>query len=115
MLPSIKPVPQYDRRGSLARTNCNVIVQIQELNDRSIHWASIGNYSKDGLYFEAGQALLPGAEIYLGIDNSLYEASASVHNRYRAKIVWIRKLENSIHRYGIYPQQGLRCFSGRLN
>ena len=100
MLQARKPVLQYDRRRSLPRTNCNVIVQIQELNDRLIHWASIGNYSEKGLYFEAGKALHPGAEIYLGIDKSLYKAAASVHNRYRARIVWIRKLENSIHCYG---------------
>ncbi len=91
---------QYADKRSQPRTIYNMTVQIQELNDPSIHGARIGNYSRNGLYFETDRALHPGAEIYLGIDNSLYEASSTVHNRYRAKIVWIKKLENSIHNYG---------------
>ena len=58
------------------------------------------NYSIGGMYFESDYAPLPGTEIYIGIENSPYDASADI---YRAQVRWRKELpaEHSRFNFGV--------------
>jgi len=62
--------------------------------------AKMFNYSRGGMYFESDYAPLPGTEIYIGIENSPYDAGADV---YRAQIRWRKQLpdKKSKFNYGV--------------
>lgn len=62
--------------------------------------AKMLNYSRGGMYFESDYAPLPGTEIYIGIENSPYDASPDM---YRAQVRWRRKLpaQDSKYTFGV--------------
>ncbi len=62
--------------------------------------AKMFNYSIGGMYFESDYAPLPGSEIYIGIENSPYDAGADI---YRAQVRWRKELpdEQSRFNYGV--------------
>ncbi|UCG08545.1 MAG: PilZ domain-containing protein [Desulfobacterales bacterium] len=62
--------------------------------------ARMFNYSIGGMYFESDYAPLPGTEIYIGIENSPYDAGADV---YRAQVRWRKELLDvkSKYNYGV--------------
>ena len=62
--------------------------------------ARMYNYSLGGMYFEADYAPLPGTEIYIGINDSPYDAGADV---YRAQVRWRKSLKPRLshHQFGV--------------
>ena len=67
-----------------------------------IHYgATMYNYSKDGLYFEADYLLDPEDEIFIGIENSPCASAPGVYECYRAKVIWRKDLDlGQSHNYG---------------
>jgi hypothetical protein len=65
-----------------------------------IQKARMHNYSRSGLYFESDFYLVPGAEIYIGIDRSPFPAEPGVYECYRSVIKWRKFLEHSAFDYG---------------
>jgi Tfp pilus assembly protein PilZ len=75
-----------------------------------IHYgATMYNFSKDGLYFEADYLLEPDDEIFIGIENSPYASAPGAYECYRAKVRWRKDLDTGRSRnygYGVqfyYP------------
>ena len=64
------------------------------------HKARMYNYSPGGMYFEADYAPLPGTEIYIGINDSPYDAGADV---YRAQVRWRKPVKPKLshHQFGV--------------
>ena len=57
--------------------------------------ATMRNYSKNGMCFEAGYALNPGTEIFIMLED--YPADTEGHdlgNRYHARVRWCKSLQD---------------------
>ena len=57
------------------------------------------NFSGDGLYFESDQLLLPGAKVFIRIDDFLNSQSGS-YRCHHVKIKWGKRLKSSPYFYG---------------
>jgi len=57
------------------------------------------NCSDDGLYFESDQLLLPGAEVFIRIDNFLHSQTGA-YRCYHVKILWGKRLKIFPYIYG---------------
>jgi hypothetical protein len=75
-------------------------ILLETFSTGAYYEAKMFNYSRGGMYFESDYAPLPGTEIYIGIENSPYDAGADV---YRAQIRWRKQLPNeeSKFNYGV--------------
>lgn len=87
----------YTEKRSSPRSICNIPAVVQEFDDRYIFSVKIINYEKNGLYFETNIQLVPGKEIYLGLDEL---PSGSRPHIFHAEILWIKRLTKSIYNYG---------------
>ena len=92
-------VENLENRGT-ARIDHTSHLQIKDLQSGKIHKARMLNYSKEGFYFESDSDLNPGAQFYIGIQNSPYAALPDVMEYYRAQIMWRKKLKRSFFRFG---------------
>jgi hypothetical protein len=85
-------------------------ISVKDLKAGISHKATMLNYSKKGMYFEADSILQPGTEIYLGIENSsnaLFADENSSNALFAdefecklAEIIWRKKLNRSFYNYG---------------
>jgi Tfp pilus assembly protein PilZ len=75
-------------------------ISIKDLKAGIFHKVTMLNYSKNGMYFESDSILEPGAEIYLGIENSSHVSFAKEYEGKRAEIIWRKKLKKSFFNYG---------------
>ena len=57
------------------------------------------NCSGDGLYFESDQILLPGAEVFIRIENFPHNQTGS-YRCHHVKVKWGKRLKNSPYAYG---------------
>ena len=62
------------------------------------------NCSGDGLYFESDQLLLPGAEVFIQIENFPHSQTGS-YRCHHVEIKWGKRLKNSHYAYGY----GTKC------
>ncbi len=62
--------------------------------------ARMRRYSKNGIYIETNSLLLPGTEIYIGIENSPFISFPNVYDIYRAEVKWLRMLYSAAYKYG---------------
>jgi len=65
-----------------------------------LHSARMFDYSSSGLYFESDFYLVPGSELFIGINNSPFMSPPGVYECYRAVIRWRKYLERSAYDYG---------------
>ena len=75
-------------------------ISVKDLKAGISHKATMLNYSKNGMYFEADSILQPGTEIYLGIENSSNALFADEFECKLAEIIWRKKLKRSFYNYG---------------
>jgi Tfp pilus assembly protein PilZ len=75
-------------------------ISINDLKAGICHKATMLNYSKNGIYFETDSFLAPGAEIYLGTENSSYASFINEFKCKLARIIWRKKLKKSFYNYG---------------
>jgi len=75
-------------------------ISVKDLKAGIFHKVTMLNYSKNGMYFESDSILEPGAEIYLGIENSSDVSPANEYEGTRAEIRWRKKLKKSFYNYG---------------
>jgi Tfp pilus assembly protein PilZ len=92
-------VRHFEKRNE-KRTNYKSPVIVENCEVGFIYNGRMINYSKKGLYFETDMELQPGAEIYLGIENSPYATAFSSQGSYPAKIIWRRDLRDIFFNYG---------------
>ena len=94
-----RPAGYFEKRGEV-RTAHQSRVKIKELKTGIFSSARMHHYSKDGLYIETDSLLLPGTEIYIGIENSPFVSFANVYDIYRAEVKWLRMLNSGEYKYG---------------
>jgi hypothetical protein len=87
-------------KRSSARIPCDCAVVLENFEVGVMNEARMYNYSQLGLYFESDFYLLPGTEIYIGINNSPFSPEPDVYECYRAIIRWRRFLEDAPFDYG---------------
>ena len=76
-------------------------IQVEDISSNKTYRARMVNYSKNGLYFETNLPLGSVTEINIEIENSSMAPSFSdLKERYQAKILWHKKLENSLYNFG---------------
>ena len=75
-------------------------LSVKDLKAGIFHKVTMLNHSKNGMYFESDSILEPGAEIYLGIENSSQVSFADEYEGKRAEIMWRKKLKKSFFNYG---------------
>jgi hypothetical protein len=94
-----EPVGYLDK-SSKARHAHKSRVKIKELKTGIFIDATMRHYSKNDIYIETDSLLLPGTEIYIGIENSPYISLPNVYDIYRGEVKWLRMLNSSAYKYG---------------
>jgi Tfp pilus assembly protein PilZ len=96
-------VKYSEKRGDIRITHKSPII-IENSKAEFIYRARMVNYSNVGLYLESDVTFEPGAEIYIGIENSPYTSSLdNTPDCYRVRIIWRKDLQGLFfnHGYGI--------------
>ena len=75
-------------------------ISVKDLKAGIFHKVTMLNYSKNGMYFETDSILAPGAEIYLGIEDSSHASFVDEFECKLARIIWRKKLKQSFCNYG---------------
>ena len=75
-------------------------ISVKDLKAGIFHKVTMLNHSKAGMYFEADSILQPGAEIYLGIEDSSHASFVDELECKLARIIWRKKLKKSFYNYG---------------
>ena len=93
----MESIPEH-RDGHRHKHKANIL--LETYRSGAYYQAKMLNYSLGGMYFESDYAPLPGTEIYIGIENSPYDANADV---YRAQVRWRKQLtdERSKYSFGV--------------
>jgi len=80
------------------RINHNTMATLEFLDIGAIKKNRMLNCSDDGLYFESDQLLLPGAEVFIRIDNFPHSPTGS-YRCHHVKVKWGKRLKNSPYTY----------------
>ena len=93
-----------EKRGDI-RTRYKVPVIVEDSEDGFVYRGRMINYSEKGMYLETDVVLDLGAEIYIGIEDSPYnasssEASANDSQFFLAEIKWQRQLNDNFFNFG---------------
>ena len=91
---------QNKENRSDARLRHSARVALEEFEGGVMHEARMVNYSKKGMYFESDFYLVPGMEIFAGINDSPFASESNVYECYRAIIKWRKFLEDAVFDYG---------------
>ena len=89
----------YERREKVRLDEYRPI-SVKELKAGICHKATMLNYNKNGMYFESDSLFAPGAEVYLGIEDSLHISFFDEFEFKHARIIWRKKLKKSFYNYG---------------
>ena len=81
------------------RINHNTRATLEFLDIEAIQNSRMLNCSNDGLYFESDQLLLPGAEVFIRIDDFPHSQTGN-YKCHHVKIKWGKRLKNSPYFYG---------------
>ena len=81
------------------RMNHTTMATLESLDIGPIQNNRMLNCSAEGLYFESDQLLLPGAEIFIRIEN-FQHGQPGAYRCHHVKIKWGKRLKNSPYAYG---------------
>jgi len=90
----------YAENRKFARATLKSPVIVSKLNSRNLHTARMVNYSSNGMYLETDRLIPPEQEIFIGFENLPSGFSTDAPKGYRAKVIWQKKLKESIFDYG---------------
>ena len=79
--------------------NHNTMVTLESLQIGVSENTRMVNCSDDGLYFESDQILLPGAEVFIRIENFPHNQTEA-YKCHHAKIIWGKRLGITPYAYG---------------
>ena len=91
---------QHPEKRSDVRAAFKSPVLVEDLNAGYLYRARMVNCSRKGIFIETDVGLVPGEEIYIGIEESPYQLSTDAEQSYRAKVIWQKALKNSIFNFG---------------
>lgn len=100
-----------------ARNRYKAFITIKDMQIGGIELAKMINCGENGLYFESDRILQPGAEIFIWIENSPYACPAT-SGSYRAKILWRKRIKNSIYSFGYgvkYIHDKIEQYSSKID
>ena len=101
-------VNYYEKRDD-ARIVYKSPITVEDIKAGKAYRARMVNYSKNGLYFETNRLLDSVTEIYIEMEKSPQASSSfDLKERYRAEIIWHKKLEDSLYKHGY----GVKYISG---
>jgi hypothetical protein len=83
-----------------ARLQHSARIVLEDFEGGVMNEARMVNYSKKGLYFESDFYLVPGTEIFAGMNDSPFASESDVYECYRVRIKWRKFLEDSLFDYG---------------
>jgi hypothetical protein len=91
---------QNTENRSDVRLPHSAMIVLEDFEGGLMYEARMINYSKKGIYFESDFYLVPGVEIFAGINHSPFASESNVYECYRALIKWRKFLEDSVFDYG---------------
>ena len=91
---------QNTENRSDVRLKHSAKIVLKDFEGGVMNEARMVNYSKKGIYFESDFYLVPGIEIFAGINDSPFASEPDVYECYRARIKWRKFLEDSVSDYG---------------
>ncbi len=92
---------ERSEKRSDARQSYKSPVMIENPAAGTIHRARMTNYGRNGLFIETNADFEPGADVYIGIENSPYRPSTyEAPDGYVAKIIWQRQIEDTFFTNG---------------
>jgi len=96
--------PAFESRKGV-RLNHEATIMIEDCTTGYYHYASMVNFSGDGIYCKSDTALNPGASVNIKIEKVIYK---SAPNSYIGEVRWCKELDrnDSSHAYGI----GIKVF-----
>lgn len=102
MIPQIqkKASDENHQKRKHARLDEYRPISVKDLKAGICHKATMLNYCKNGMYFESDSFLAPGAEIYLGIEDSSCASFVDEFECKLARIIWRKKLKKSFYNHG---------------
>jgi len=100
--PYLRPcrMDQYSEERSDSRLYYRTPATIQESGICFLYRARLVNYSGRGLYFETDLFLHPGAEVYIGIQDSTHRFFSDHYGRFLVEIIWRKPLTEISFNYG---------------
>jgi hypothetical protein len=90
----------YAENRKSARTTQKSPVFVGNLDSGDSYTARMVNYSSNGMYLETDRVIPLEQEIFIGIENLPPGFSADAPKGYRVKVIWQKKLKDSIFNYG---------------
>jgi hypothetical protein len=90
----------YVENRKSARTTQKSPVFVGNLDSGDSYTARMVNYSSNGMYLETDSVIPLEQEIFIGIENLPPGFSAGAPKGYRVKVIWQKKLKDSIFNYG---------------
>ena len=90
----------YVENRKSARTTQKSPVFVGNLDSGDSYTARMVNYSSNGMYLETDRVVPLEQEIFIGIENLPPGFSADAPKGYRVKVIWQKKLKDSIFNYG---------------
>jgi hypothetical protein len=100
----MKPAQNSERRDN-ARLPHVCPISVKDVRTGLSCSARMFSYSDTGIYFESDALLGPGAEVYIGLRNSLFEDRPSDYACYRLTIMWRNELKEDAHFFYGYGTQ----------
>ena len=91
---------QNTENRSDVRLQHSARIVLEDFEGGVMNEARMVNFSKKGMYFESNFYLVPGIEIFAGINDSPFTSESDVYECYRARIKWRKFLEDSLFDYG---------------
>jgi len=89
-------------------------ITIEESGECFFYRARLANYSRSGIYFEADLLLNPGANVYIGIEDSTHKFFSEDHGSFLVKIIWRKSLTRISFNYGYGAQLTFDAAKKRL-
>jgi hypothetical protein len=83
-----------------ARTTQKSPVIVGSLDSGDSYTARMVNYSSNGMYLETDSVIPLEQEIFIGVGNLPPGSSTQAPKGYRVKVIWQKKLKDSIFNYG---------------
>lgn len=91
---------KYPERRSESRLYLWTPINIEEWGISFIYRARLANYSRSGIYFEADLLLHPGANVYIGIQDSNHDFFSEDQGFFLVKVIWRKPLIEMGFNYG---------------
>ena len=71
---------EYKENRITSRVNHKATVMIETCDDGNFYYATMHNFSGDGMYCESDRALMPGTAIIIRLDNLPFKSAPKIYS-----------------------------------